>query len=128
MPMQSLKQTTRKKAAAAPQEERPPKRRSRVRELLHSLFFSGPSFLGMLIFFVIPFGVVVYYSFINGALDHGFAGLKNYVSVMQNGAFRIAVKTGAPVVPVAITGARRLAWRCCSRRASRGKASSAPSF
>ena len=106
MPMQSLKQTTRKKAAAAPQEERPPKRRSRVRELLHSLFFSGPSFLGMLIFFVIPFGVVVYYSFINGALDHGFAGLKNYVSVMQNGAFRIAVKNtavfSAVFVPLAV--------------------------
>ena len=113
MPMQSLKQTTRKKAAAAPQEERPPKRRSRLRELLHSLFFSGPSFLGMLIFFVIPFGVVVYYSFINGALDHGFAGLKNYVSVMQNGAFRIAVKNTAVFsalsVPLAVILAMALA-------------------
>ena len=113
MPMQSLKQTTRKKAAAAPQEERPPKRRSRLRELLLSLFFSGPSFLGMLIFFVIPFGVVVYYSFINGALDHGFAGLKNYVSVMQNGAFRIAVKNTAVFsalsVPLAVILAMALA-------------------
>lgn len=113
MPMQSLKQTTRKKAAAAPKEERPPKRRSRLRELLHSLFFSGPSFLGMLIFFVIPFGVVVYYSFINGALDHGFAGLKNYVSVMQNGAFRIAVKNTAVFsalsVPLAVILAMALA-------------------
>lgn len=113
MPMQSLKQTTHKKAAAAPQEERPPKRRSRLRELLHSLLFSGPSFLGMLIFFVIPFGVVVYYSFINGALDHGFAGLKNYVSVMQNGAFRIAVKNTAVFsalsVPLAVILAMALA-------------------
>ena len=113
MPMHSLKQTTRKKTAAAPQEARPPKRRSRLRELLHSLFFSGPSFLGMLIFFVIPFGVVVYYSFMNGAIDHGFAGLKNYVSVMQNGAFRIAVKNTAVFsalsVPLAVILAMALA-------------------
>ena len=57
--------------------------------------------------------MVVYYSFINGALDHGFAGLKNYVSVMQNGAFRIAVKNTAVFsalsVPLAVILAMALA-------------------
>ena len=80
----------------------------KIRDFLASLCFSGPSFLGMLIFFVAPFCVVIYYSFIAGALDHSFVGLKNYINVWNNGAFRIAVKTGAPVVPVAITGARAL--------------------
>ena len=54
--------------------------------------FSGPSFLGMLAFYIIPFLIVVYYSFTAGLTDHSFAGLKNYINVWQNGAFKIAVK------------------------------------
>ena len=63
----------------------------KIRDFLASLCFSGPSFLGMLMFFVAPFCVVIYYSFIAGALDHSFVGLKNYINVWNNGAFRIAV-------------------------------------
>ena len=37
---------------------------AKLRDFLASLCFSGPSFLGMLIFFVAPFCVVIYYSFI----------------------------------------------------------------
>ena len=64
----------------------------KIRDFLASLCFSGPSFLGMLMFFVAPFCVVIYYSFIAGALDHSFVGLKNYINVWNNGAFQIAVK------------------------------------
>ena len=32
----------------------------KVRDFLNSMCFSGPSFLGMLIFYVVPFGVVIY--------------------------------------------------------------------
>ena len=67
----------------------------KIRDFLASLCFSGPSFLGMLMFFVAPFCVVIYYSFIAGALDHSFVGLKNYINVWNNGAFRIAVKNTA---------------------------------
>lgn len=52
----------------------------KIRDFLASLCFSGPSFLGMLMFFVAPFCVVIYYSFIAGALDHSFVGLKNYIN------------------------------------------------
>ena len=64
----------------------------KIRDFLASLCFSGPSFLGMLMFFVAPFCVVIYYSFTVGLTDHSFAGLKNYINVWQNGAFKIAVK------------------------------------
>ena len=37
-----------------------------------------------------------------------YKGEEGGVGEFKNGAFRIAVKTGAPVVPVAITGARAL--------------------
>ena len=38
---------------------------NRLRDFLHSMYFSGPSFLGMLVFFIVPFGVVVYLSLIH---------------------------------------------------------------
>ena len=113
--MLTLKQKPKPSAQAQTpmQEEVVLKKRSRVREFLHSLLFSGPSFLGMLIFFIIPFGVVVYYSFISGTLDHSFAGLKNYISVIENGAFKTAVKNtavfSALAVPLAVILAMALA-------------------
>ena len=94
----------------------------KIRDFLASLCFSGPSFLGMLIFFVAPFCVVIYYSFIAGALDHSFVGLKNYIAVWNNGAFQIAVKN------TAVFSGWQLCWRwcwpSCSSAGSRLKASS----
>ncbi len=78
----------------------------KVRDFLNSMCFSGPSFLGMLIFYVVPFGVVIYYSFIAGAIDNSFVGLKNYIAVFNNSAFRIAAKNTAVfsglAVPLAV--------------------------
>lgn len=81
------------------------KHRKKVHDFLKSLCFSGPSFLGMLIFFIIPFCVVIYYSFISGALDHSFAGLKNYIAVWNNGAFKIAVKNTAIFSAISVPAA-----------------------
>ena len=40
------------------------RRDRKLKDLAHSLCFIGPSVLGVLIFFVLPFCVVVYYSVI----------------------------------------------------------------
>ena len=77
---------------------------NKVRDFLASMCFSGPSFLGMLAFYIIPFLIVVYYSFTAGLTDHSFAGLKNYINVWQNGAFKIAQKAGVPLVIASIEG------------------------
>lgn len=57
--------------------------------------------------------MVIYYSFIAGALDHSFVGLKNYIAVWNNGAFQIAVKNTAVFsglsVPLAVVLALVLA-------------------
>ena len=78
----------------------------KVRDFLASMCFSGPSFAGMLLFYVIPFCVVIYYSLIRGAMDSSFAGMQNYINVMKNGAFKIAVKNTAvfsgTAVPLAV--------------------------
>lgn len=78
------------------------KANAKVSDFLASMCFSGPSFLGMAIFYVIPFGVVIYYSFIAGAVDSSFVGLKNYISVLNNGAFKIAVKNTAMFSGIAV--------------------------
>ena len=53
--------------------------------------FLAPSVLGVLLFFVLPFLVVIYFSFVNNPVAKKFVGLTNYINVIQNGAFRTAV-------------------------------------
>ena len=91
----------------------------KLRDFLASLCFSGPSFVGMLLFYNIPFGIVVYYSFVTGAVDRSFAGLKNYRDVLGNGAFQIAARNtavfSALAVPLAVVLALALAVMLESR-------------
>ncbi|MCQ2420536.1 MAG: sugar ABC transporter permease [Clostridia bacterium] len=94
-------------------QKRTKKMNSKIRDFLSSLCFSGPGWLGMAVFFFIPFGVVLYYSFTAGVADSSFVGLKNYISVLKNGAFRIAVRNTAVfsgiAVPLAVVLALGLA-------------------
>ena len=53
--------------------------------------FLTPSILGVLVFFVLPFLVVIYFSFVNNPIAKRFVGLTNYINVIQNVAFRTAV-------------------------------------
>lgn len=85
----------------------------KVRNLLHASCFLGPSFLGVALFFIIPFGVVVYYSMIQGPMNDSFVGLQHYQAVLQNNAFKTAVSntltfTGV-AVPLAVVGSLLLA-------------------
>lgn len=85
----------------------------KVGNFLWASCFLGPSFLGVLVFYIIPFGVVVYYSVIQGPMNHSFVGLQNYQNVLQNKAFQDAVKntlvfTGI-AVPLAVAGSLALA-------------------
>ena len=61
----------------------------RKRKLISWLFLL-PSFLGVILFFVAPFGVVIYYSLINNPIQQEFVGLTNYINVWNNSAFKLA--------------------------------------
>ncbi|MCI8484202.1 MAG: sugar ABC transporter permease [Lachnospiraceae bacterium] len=50
-----------------------------------------PSLLGVLIFYLLPYGDVVRRSFL-GAVDNQFTGIKNYQTIFENTAFLLAVK------------------------------------
>ena len=85
----------------------------KTRDLLRSLCFLCPSLLGVIIFFVLPFGVVVYYSFTSSAVSGHFVFLKNFVELFHNKAFLIAarntLKFSFTAVPLAVILALGLA-------------------
>lgn len=57
---------------------------------IKSTLFLIPSLVGVLIFFIIPFCLVVYYSLIDNPINHEFVGLSNFIMVIKNRAFRKA--------------------------------------
>ena len=62
------------------------------RERIFSDICLIPSIIGVMIFFIVPFGIVIYYSMINNAIMKDFVGLENYSKLMENSAFLEAAK------------------------------------
>ncbi len=76
------------------------------KDFLQSMCFLSPSLLGVAVFFIVPFGVVVYYSVIDGVGSHNFVFLDNFIKLFDNSAFLLAAKNtltfSAWAVPLAV--------------------------
>jgi len=76
------------------------------KEKLFSWFCLAPSIIGVLIFFVIPFGIIIYYSMLSNPISKDFVFLDNFKALIENKAFEIAVKNTAvfsiTAVPLAV--------------------------
>ena len=87
--------------------------KERTIDLLKSLCFLSPSLLGVGVFFIVPFGVVVYYSLIDGVRSKNFVFLQNFIKLFDNSAFRMAAKNtlsfSVVAVPLAVVLAMVLA-------------------
>lgn len=57
---------------------------------LVSAAFLAPSLIGVLVFFILPFFVIIYYSLINNPFQKEFVGLQNFINLFQNYSFRLA--------------------------------------
>lgn len=66
--------------------------RSNIKEKIFPIVSLMPSLIGVLIFFVIPFCVVIYYSVVDNPINKEFVFLENYMRVIKNGAFKTAAK------------------------------------
>lgn len=81
------------------------KKREKVNKRVSGLFLA-PSLIGVLLFFVLPFLVVIYYSFLDNSISKKFVAFENYVRVFNNNAFRTAVGNtltfSAIAVPLAV--------------------------
>ena len=89
------------------------KLKEKTKDFLRSLCFLFPSLLGVGLFFILPFGVVVYYSLIDGGGSRNFVGLSNFIKLFHNSAFIMAAKNtlkfSFTAVPLAVALAMALA-------------------
>lgn len=81
-------------------------RLSRWRGRAVSWLYLLPSLIGVGLFFVMPFGVVIYYSVINNPVQHEYVGISNFIRTWQNNAFMLAARNtllfSAIAVPLAV--------------------------
>ena len=79
-----------------------------------SALFLAPSVIGVSLFFVLPFLVVIFYSVVNNPIQHKFVFLKNYINVWNNEAFRLAalntLKFSVIAVPLVVILSMALAF------------------
>ena len=60
------------------------------KEKIRDLAFLSPSLIGVAVFFIVPFFVIVYYSMVNNPIQHQFVFLDNFIALFKNSAFRTA--------------------------------------
>ena len=95
--MSRNKKQKRVRAAKGDRQRRSPREvwsrsQERLRDQLLSVPFMAPSLIGVAVFYIVPFLVVVYYSMIRSPLNPEFVGLENFKAVLSNSVFQIAVK------------------------------------
>lgn len=73
---------------------------------LISTLFLSPSIIGVLVFFIIPFFVIIYYSMVNNTFSYDFVGLENFIMLLKNYSFKTAatntLKFSLISVPLAV--------------------------
>ncbi len=75
----------------------------RMRKLkISSGLYIAPSFLGVMLFFLLPFLVIIYYSMVDNPISAEFVFLDNFKIVLENSAFRTAVKNTAMFSVIAV--------------------------
>ena len=78
----------------------------RWRRRITGLPFILPSFIGVALFFVAPFGVIGYYSMVDSPFNPSFAGISNFTRLLSNSAFQDASRNTAifsfTAVPLAV--------------------------
>lgn len=72
------------------------------KEKLFSYFCIAPSFAGVLAFFFIPFGIIIFYSVVNNPIAKDFVFLDNFKALIENKAFITAVKNTASFSLIAV--------------------------
>ena len=85
--------------------------------------FLLPSLLGVLVFYVVPFGYSLYYALIDNMGSQEFVGLKNFSDTLTNSLFQSAAFNSAVfmVVSVPLGMALALVLSLCLQKMKRGR-------
>ena len=75
-------------------------RSGKLKDFARSLCFLSPSFLGVFLFFILPFVVVVKYAFTNAAGEP--VQLQNFLNLLKNPIFKMAAKNTLTFSAVAV--------------------------
>ena len=84
------------------EEDRRCQDKTRLREMRRTRWFFMPSLIGVSIFFLVPFLVVIYYSMVDNPVSGNFVGLSNFVALLRNMAFRRAAVNTATFSLIAV--------------------------
>lgn len=84
------------------EEDRRCQDKTRLREMRRTRWFFMPSLIGVSIFFLIPFLVVIYYSVVDNPVSGNFVGLSNFAALLRNMAFRRAAANTATFSLIAV--------------------------
>ncbi len=76
--------------------------KARLREMRRTRWFFMPSLIGVSVFFLVPFLVVIYYSMVDNPVAGNFVGLSNFLSLLKNMAFRRAAVNTATFSLIAV--------------------------
>ena len=75
---------------------------ARIKEMRRTRWFFVPSLIGVSLFFLAPFLVVIYYSLVDNPISGDFVGLSNFIALLQNTAFRRAAANTATFSLIAV--------------------------
>ena len=88
-------------------------RRGRRNDHINGWIWLAPSFLGVALFYIVPFFVIVYYSMIDNPVQGNFVFLDNFFALFRNRAFTTAatntLRFSVTAVPLAVVLALALA-------------------
>ena len=85
--------------------------------------FLLPSLLGVLVFYIVPFGYSLWYAVTDNIIDQNFVGLKNFAATLSNSLFRNAAFNSAVfmVVSVPLGMALALVLSICLQKMKKGR-------
>ena len=78
------------------------KKNKKLLRLLGEWTWLTPSLIGVLVFFVIPFCVVIYYSVLDNPIFSNFVGFENFGKLFKNSAFIRASRNTAIFTAAAV--------------------------
>ncbi|HKM34122.1 MAG TPA: sugar ABC transporter permease [Lachnospiraceae bacterium] len=76
--------------------------KKQIKKRISSGLYLAPSLLGVILFFILPFMVVFFYSMVDNPISKEFVFFDNYSRVIQNAAFKTAVTNTATFSAVAV--------------------------
>lgn len=74
----------------------------KIRHKVSVFGFLTPGILGVMIFYIIPFALVIWYSFLNNPIQKEWVGLQNYQKLFQNQSFCLALGNTLKIIGIGL--------------------------